>query len=141
METCWFAARLAELCLAGGRAEDALRWVEEGLSLARTNDDRCYLSELHRLKAETLAALGAGDAEIAAQYDAAIGISDEQKAAVLSLRTALSLARHLHARGRGDEAWRVLTAACSAYPGDEDTPELVAGRALIDRMAEGRVDA
>jgi class 3 adenylate cyclase len=136
VETCWFAARLAELCLAGGRAEEALRWVEEGLSLARTNDDRCYLSELHRLKAETLAALGAGDEEIAAQFDAALRISGEQKAAVLSLRAAVSLARH-----GGNDAWRVLNAACSAYQGDEDTPELVAARALIDRMAEGRVDA
>jgi hypothetical protein len=51
---------------------------------------------------------------------------------VLSLRTVRSLARHLLARGRTDEAKRLLTEACNGYGGDADTPELLAARALLE---------
>ena len=47
----------------------------------------------------------------------------------------------LAALGATRRSPRSSTPRCSAYQGDEDTPELVAARELIDRMAEGRVDA
>jgi hypothetical protein len=140
VESCWFPALMTELLLPAGRLDEALHWVEAGFATAQTNDDRCYLSELHRLKGDVLAAKGGDDAEIAEAFQTALRISTEQEAAVLTLRTTASLARHLLARGRGDEAKLLLTAACNAYRGDDDTPELLAARALL-QGAEERVGA
>ncbi len=140
VESCWFPALMAELLLPAGRFDEALHWVEAGFATAQTNDDRCQLSELHRLKGEALEAKGGDAAEIAEAFQTALRICAEQEAAVLSLRTAGSLARHLLARGRSDEAKLLLTEACNAYRGDDDTPELLAARALL-QGAEAKVGA
>jgi class 3 adenylate cyclase/tetratricopeptide (TPR) repeat protein len=136
VESCWFPALMAELCLPAGRLDEALRWVDAGFATAETNDDRCYLSELHRLKAEVLDAIGGDGPDIAEAFQTASRISAEQQASVLSLRTAGSLARHLLARGRSDEAKQFLSDACNAYGGDDDTPELLAARALLQGVEE-----
>jgi class 3 adenylate cyclase/tetratricopeptide (TPR) repeat protein len=132
VESCWFPALAAELLLGAGRLDEALEWVESGFARAQTNDDVCQLSELYRLKGEVLEATGGKDAEIAETFQTALRICAEQEAAVLSLRTVRSLARHLLARGRTEEAKIVLTEACDRYGGDDDTPELLAARALLE---------
>ncbi|HYK01624.1 MAG TPA: AAA family ATPase [Thermoanaerobaculia bacterium] len=136
VEACWFPALMAELLLPAGRFDEALQWIEAGFATARTNDDVCQLSELYRLKGEALEAKGGDSAAIAEAFQTALRISAGQEAAVLSLRTAGSLARHLLARGRSDEAKLLLTEACNAYRGDDDTPELLAARALLQGVEE-----
>lgn len=141
VESCWFPAQIAELCLSAGRVDDAQQWVTLGLQRDPTNDDRCYLSELHRLEGEVLLARGGDDSEIAEAFQTALRISAEQKAAVLSLRAATSMARFLRARGRDEEAALFLRSVCDAYRGDDDTPELLAARVLLHRRTEEQVGA
>jgi class 3 adenylate cyclase len=136
VESSWFPALMAELLLPAGRLDEALHWIEAGFATIQTNDDRCYLSELHRLKAEILEATHGDPAAIAEAFQTAVRISAEQQAAVLSLRTAASLARHHLAHGRSDEAKQLLTEACQAFSGDDDTPELLAARALLQGAGE-----
>lgn len=140
VEACWFPALMAELLLPAGRLDEALKWIEAGFATAQTNDDRCQLSELHRLKGEALAAMGEDEGEIADAFQSALLISTEQEAAVLALRAAGSWARHLLARGHADKAKAVLTESCNAYRGDPDTPELLAARGLLEGVGE-RVEA
>ena len=100
VESCWFPGRIAQLCLAAGRVEEAGKWVDAGFERAGMCDDRNYLPELHRLRGEVLRATGGGDSDAMQEFDAALRMSEEQGAAARQLAAGLSKARLLAALDR-----------------------------------------
>ncbi|MEA2328052.1 MAG: hypothetical protein QOE68_3011, partial [Thermoanaerobaculia bacterium] len=131
VQASWFPSKIAALALRDGRLDIARDWIATGFEGANACDDRYYLSELHRLNAELHVALADDEQEIQRAYDASLTISQEQNAALLHLRTALSKARMLTNHDRVAEAGALLHPICHVYAGDTDTPELLDARQLL----------
>ena len=96
MRACLFRV-LLEACAAAGAAETGLAAADHALA---TGDPAClWEAETRRLRAEFLAALGAGPEEIEAELARALQVAQRQKAKMLELRVAVSLLKHRAARG------------------------------------------
>jgi class 3 adenylate cyclase len=112
--------------LKAGRAEDALAKADEAVAALRFPDMGIFLSELFRLRGESLASLGRKD-EAMAELARAETMATRDGAGLLRLRAAASLCRvEANARTR-----KVLRAAMEAFPGDGEAPEIEDARALL----------
>jgi tetratricopeptide (TPR) repeat protein len=90
--------KMADLYLAVGRPEDALRSVDDAMRLLAETGERLFESELYRIKGEALAALGPENADQAFESLArAIAVADRQGARPFARRAEASLARLAHA--------------------------------------------
>jgi predicted ATPase len=85
----WLAFKAEALYLAN-RISEALEAIKEAKELVERSGERCYDSELHRLRGVFLTALGAEEAEIEASFGEAIRIASEQKARSLVARAEAS---------------------------------------------------
>ena len=131
-------ASLAETYREGGRIDEALRAVAEGLTQARETSARFNEAELHRLKGELLlarAGLGAEGAE--GCFRQAVGIARRQRAKSLELRAAMSLSRLLQRQGKREEARRLLAEVYGWFTEGFDTADLKDARALLDALGTG----
>jgi predicted ATPase len=92
-----FLALLAEAVAAQGRIDEALTVLDEAAATAVRTEERCYLSEIHRLSGEWLAATGRAtppDIEQARRHlQLAVAIAQQQGARAFEQRAAASLAR------------------------------------------------
>jgi predicted ATPase len=92
-----FLALLAEAVAAQGRIDEALTMLDEAAVTAERTEERCYLSEIHRLAGEWLATRGLAapsDLEHAERrLQLAVAIAHEQGARAFEQRAAASLAR------------------------------------------------
>jgi DNA-binding SARP family transcriptional activator len=88
-----FHAVHAEVCLMGGRLDDALTSVDEGLAAVDASDERWFESELHRLRGDTLALQGRPGDEARGELQLAVAIATAQGALGLVRRAEASLAR------------------------------------------------
>jgi predicted ATPase len=90
-------ALLAETVAAQGRIDEALSVLDEAAAIAERTEERCYLSEIHRLAGEWLATRALAtqsDVEHAQRrLQLAAGIAHEQGARAFEQRAAASLAR------------------------------------------------
>ena len=133
----FFLAELSANCLARGRAEEAVHWLDEGLEAAERTGERFWQAELHRLRGVTLqelaAAGAAGGTEDPAQcFAAAAEIAHRQGARSLELRAAISLNRFLARRGESSAAARArLAEIYGEFTEGFDTADLRAARALL----------
>ncbi|HEV7920934.1 MAG TPA: AAA family ATPase [Thermoanaerobaculia bacterium] len=132
---CWIPARIAQLYAAAGRTNDALQWIDVGLSGASTFGDGYYLPELHRLRGDLLAASSGADCDVIDAYRQAVGIARDQHAGVMQIRAGERLARLYVARNRRAEALAVLNSVCALRDVDGDMGELSAARALLSSVA------
>jgi predicted ATPase len=80
-----FLALLAETIAAQGRRDEALAVLEDAAATAERSEERCYLSEIHRLSGEWR-----GDT---ARVERAVAIAREQGARAFEERASASLAR------------------------------------------------
>jgi DNA-binding SARP family transcriptional activator len=90
-----FHAVHAEVCLMGGRLDDAIAAVDAGLAMVEASGERWFEVELLRLRGEVLAALGGPGATGAAlaEIQRAIDVADVQGAIGLRRRAEAGLAR------------------------------------------------
>jgi predicted ATPase len=92
-----FLALLAEAIALQGRTDEALSVLDEAAATAERTEERCYLSEIHRLAGEWLATRGhaaPSDVEQAERrLRLAVDIAREQGARAFEQRGAASLAR------------------------------------------------
>lgn len=92
-----FLALLAESIAAQGRVDEALAVLDEAAATAERTEERCYLSEIHRLWAELAAQPGRASHPHVAQADRrlqeAVAIAHEQGAQAFERRAAACLAR------------------------------------------------
>jgi predicted ATPase len=86
-----YRARLAQICLAAGRLEDALQALKEGAAVARETGQVFWDAELLRLRGELMAASGAPSGELRRILQEAIDVATRQGAIALVRRAERSL--------------------------------------------------
>src|SRR5262249_20091653 len=109
-------ALLAEVQLVVGDPKGGLGAVERGLAASARTGHAYWDAELHRLKGEVLLQSQAeNQAEAERLFRRALEIARAQEAKCLELRTAMSLARLLRARGCIVEAREVLAPVYTSF--------------------------
>ena len=122
----------ARLLIHAERFSDALRAIDDGLSIAKNTGERAVEPELWRLRGDALIGSGASnDAEEA--FNRAIAVARQQSARSWELRARLSLARVLESSGRRDEARDQLEHVVSCDDMSESVDYRDA-RALLDQL-------
>ena len=96
----YYLSHLADAHLAAGRVDLGLATVAEGLAIAERNDERNYVTELHRLRAMLLASDPARWAEAEAAFEEAVSVGRQQRSHVLANRAAASFAAHVDGKQR-----------------------------------------
>jgi DNA-binding SARP family transcriptional activator/predicted ATPase len=132
----YFLSLLARVCLRAGCADDGMGAIDEALAVSRTQNERWWDAELHRLRGELLLAHGASarDAEMALLR--AGEIARLQQARSLELRAVISLARLWATRQRAAEARRVLGDLCAWFTEGHTTPDMLAAQTLLAQLAQ-----
>jgi adenylate cyclase len=95
--------------------------------LAAGGGVRVWEAEARRLRAEFLAALGAGGDDVEAELDAALQVARRQQARSFELRVAMSLLRHARARrdtASAAQARALLARLVAAISDGTDTRDL-----------------
>ena len=124
---------LAEIHARAGRPEDALREVDEALTIAERSNSRCYEAELHRIKGEALLALDPSRGpEAEACFGEGLAVARRQGARSWELRGAMSLGKLWVGRGRLVEGSRVLGEVYRRFDQGLETPDLLEASALLD---------
>jgi serine/threonine protein kinase/predicted ATPase len=131
-----YLGMLGDAYTQSARFEDAHQALNEGLSVAEKNDDRCHEAELQRLKGELLLA-ESPDQMTAAEdcFRQAIETALRQQGKGWELRATLSLARLSQRLGRRDDARAALAAVYNTYTEGFTTPDLVEALALLEALA------
>jgi DNA-binding winged helix-turn-helix (wHTH) protein/tetratricopeptide (TPR) repeat protein len=112
----------------------ALRVLDEALTLVESTGERCYEAELHRLKGERLlerAQDGAGVDAAEACFEQAIAIARRQQAHSLELRAAISLAHLQHDHRKTDMARDLIAQIYERFDQGFDTLDLRQARTLL----------
>jgi len=131
----YFLAVLAEAATRGGKIEEGLAAISEGVEAAEKHGDHLYDAELLRLRGELLLKQDVGNAPKAeACFCAAIEIAGRQAAKALELRAALSLTRLRLRQGRGNEVRELLGGIYGWFTEGFHTPDLKEAAALLDQV-------
>lgn len=127
-------AILGEALLLADRPAESIATLEDGILEAETRLEHQCEPELHRLRGEALARLGAAGAE--ASLMQALLLARQQGARMMSLRAAVSLARQW-GDGRRDEAQTLLKDEYGWFTQGFDTPDLRQARAQLTLLERG----
>jgi tetratricopeptide (TPR) repeat protein len=113
----WMLTVLAEAYGKSGRPREGLNAVREALASIEQTDERIYEAELHRVEGELLLMGNPGEQRQAERsMRTAIDIAGRQAANSLELRATTSLARLLAAKGKREEARKMLTEIYAGSP-------------------------
>jgi predicted ATPase len=135
MHRPYHLALLAEALHRSGKAEEALRVVDEALELVEETDERWWEADLHRLKGDLLLSLAAQNAaEAEAEYGAAVTTARRQGARMLELRAATSLARLWRDQGACAEARDLLAPVYGWFAEGRDTAGVKDAGALLTEL-------
>jgi predicted ATPase len=125
---------LAEIYSTTGRIDEALRTVDEGLSLVHTAS--FHEADLHRLKGELLLiASQANQSEAESCFRRAIDVARRQQAKSWELRATVSLCRLWQRQGKVAEARDMLADIYSWFTEGFDTVDLQDAKALLDKLS------
>lgn len=151
-----FLGLLAEALGKAGQPVEALRVLEEALSIAQRTGEGAYEAELYRLKGETLliqaadgrgfsraakggkAVIDAGPTAIAQAEDCfnqSIKIARRQKAKSWELRAVMSMARLYQNQRKQKEARTLLAQTYSSFTEGLATTDLLEAKALLDELS------
>ena len=128
---------LAQGLARAGRIAEALGTVDEALVKSERDEERWWIGDLLRIKAELVAGAGDPRASLAAEGHWRDGLewTRRQGALSLELRCAMGLARLWHGRGRIDEARDLLVPIYGRFTEAFGTADLRAAKALLDTLA------
>ena len=99
----YFLGLLAEAHDLDGDSEAALRTLEQALDRVRSNGERFFESELHRLRGDYLSANGS-ESESQVHLERALNVARRQGSRIFALRSSIRLAKLWIAEGRRQEA-------------------------------------
>ena len=120
-----------------GRFDEALRTIEESLSIIDRTGQRHCEAEVHRLKGELLLAQRTSNAADAEKcFRTAINIARKQHAKSWELRATTSLARLLAKQRKRDKASTMLAEIYRWFTEGFDTPDLKDAKTLLDQLNE-----
>ncbi|MDI1480352.1 TOMM system kinase/cyclase fusion protein [Polyangium sp. y55x31] len=131
----YWISLVAESEAAQGRLGDAIARLRQDLALAAELRELYYVAELHRLLGTYLLAQGEsamGEAEY--HFREAVDVARRQDARMPELRATISLCRILRARGRIDEARRMLEGVFGWFTEGFETPELKDAQSLLAEL-------
>ena len=117
-----------------GNPGEGLELLKDALASTEVSGERWWLAELHRLRGRLLGARGQHD-ESEACFRRAIEVSSGQRARVLELRAATSLARLWSDQGRNAEARDLLAPIYGWFTEGFDTLDLKEAKILLDALA------
>jgi predicted ATPase len=119
-----------------GDVAEALRTVDEAITLSVQTGEGLYLAELHRCRGELLLAGAESSAapldRVEQEFRAAIDIAQRQEANSLMLRAALSLARFGHIHGQAPDARALLERTYRLFSEGFDTSDLREVRRFLE---------
>src|SRR5882757_395369 len=116
-----------------GKPDEGFELLEEALASIEVSGERWWLAELHRLRGRLLAARGQHDKGEAC-FRQAIEVSRGQRARMLELRAATSLARLWSDRGKNAEARDLLAPIYGWFTEGFETLDLKEARMLLDDL-------
>ncbi len=117
-----------------GKPGEALELLKDAFAATEISGERWWQAELHRLRGRLLVARGQHD-ESEACFRSAIEVSSGQRARMLELRAATSLARLWSDRGRNAEARDLLAPIYGWFTEGFGTPDLKEAKILLDALA------
>jgi tetratricopeptide (TPR) repeat protein len=129
---------IAEAHLQLGEPDKALTTIDAAILVGESTGERQSEASLHRLRAETLHALGR-HTEADDAFEAALAIARRQTARMEELRVALAMLR-LAGEAERDRARSVLMQAYAKFGEGFALPDLVAARAELDALGGGLAD-
>src|SRR5262249_53582194 len=130
-----FLALLAETHGIRGQPEAGLTVLTEALTLVDATGERCYESELYRLKGELLLKQSLDNqAEAESCFHHALDLARHQQAKSFELRTATSLARLWQRQGKRQEAHDLLAPVYGWFTEGFDTADLKDAKGLLDAL-------
>jgi predicted ATPase len=116
-----------------GKPDEGLELLKDALASTEVSGERWWQAELHRLRGRLLVARGQHD-ESEACFRRAIEVSSGQKARLLELRAATSLARLWSDRGRNAEARDLLAPIYGWFTEGFGTLDLKEAKILLDEL-------
>jgi len=125
---------VADALLVAGRASEASAVVGEGLAIATRNGERFYEPELHRVRAESLRALGANAADVAPIFRHGLDLARASGSRALELRLALGLGRLEAEHGRADRGRKLVARVADACARSRDTADFRAATAFVETV-------
>jgi hypothetical protein len=132
----YFLSLLARAYQQAGQYEKALELIEQAISEALNNQERCWDAELHRLRGEFLLSRDADSTEGAVSAEAAFQRSLEiarlQGALSLELRAAVRLARLWSLKQRPLEVKQLLNPILKRFTEGYGTQDVQSARSLIE---------
>ena len=132
----FFLGDLAVGAFDAGERSTAWATIDQALQQSKSNEERWYLAELMRIKAELLLRQGgpgaAGSAE--ALFESSLDWSRRQGALSWELRTATSLARLMKQQDRAVEAGELLGPIYRRFTEGFATRDLVEARSLLSSL-------
>ena len=132
-------ALLAEIHLRNRHIVDGLLVIQQAQELAAAQGELCWQAELLRLKGELLLAQSDRSIIMAEQcYADALAIAQAQRANMLELRAATSLARLLRKLNKPDIAKHTLSAARAKFGDHSANPDVIDAQAILDKLVEDR---
>jgi predicted ATPase len=107
--------------------------LDEAFALADQTEERCWHSELNRIKGELLLAMSSNDhAEAEYCFSQALDIARRQQAKSWELRAAVSLGRLWKQKGKRDEAHDLLAPIYDWFTEGFDTSDLEDAKTLLE---------
>ncbi|HEV2675398.1 MAG TPA: winged helix-turn-helix domain-containing protein [Aliidongia sp.] len=130
-----FNTSLVQGLAALGRWADAMALVDQTIGLVEANGDLSYLPELLRVNGGLLLSMPQPNGEGAeACFLQSLDLSRRQAALAWELRTAVDLAALWTARGRPDEARKLLQPVVGRFTEGRDTADLRAAERLLANL-------
>ncbi len=131
----YYVCAFAQVLVKAAETGEALRWIEQAIDFAERTGHRYFEPELHRLKGESLFSSGVSQSEAEQSLRLAMAIARGQHARSLELRAAVSLARFLSQRGKGEEARDQLLNSYGWFAEGFDSLDLMEAKALLEELS------
>jgi predicted ATPase len=138
LEQPFTALLLADGMLRGGRPAEALAVLDEKLALVEQTGERCFQTELLRVRGEARAAQDASAEDVERDLRCALELASERNARSFRLRAASSLVRFQLERGLGPD-YALLADALAGIEDGLDEQDVREARSLATRVG-GLVD-
>lgn len=128
----YYYAMLAEVCVKGGRYEEAIGALNDGKKFATDTGEGFYASEIPRIRGRLILRRDSSAIpEAEACYHESLELAREQQARSLELRTARSLAQLWKSQGRNNEARELLSPILDWFTEGSDTYDLQRSHKLL----------
>jgi DNA-binding SARP family transcriptional activator/tetratricopeptide (TPR) repeat protein len=130
------AIGVAELLQRAGNVAEALTYLDHAEEFINNGQERFYESELYRWRGELKRDVGTDAWEVAAEFEHAIAIAQEQESKLLELRATVSLCHYLQQQGQLEEARQRLVPLLDWFTEGFEYPDLQAASILLNELGQ-----